>query len=67
MLHGKLDSVTNYKESIQFYEKCSSIEKHLKIFDNGMHEILHDEELEEFKKIVHDWILRRLENASTIG
>lgn len=58
LIHGKLDSVTNYHDSIYFFEKCSSIEKGLKLFDNGYHELQHDEEYEELKSIVDDWIKR---------
>lgn len=67
ILHGKLDSVTNYHDSIYFYEKCGSAEKGLKLFENGYHELQHDEECEELKSIVLDWVMRRMESAKPIG
>jgi hypothetical protein len=37
------------------------------LFDNGYHELQHDEECEELKQVIHDWIVRRLEHAKPVG
>lgn len=39
ILHGKQDAVTNYHDSVYFFENCSSQEKSLKLFEHGFHEL----------------------------
>ena len=39
LVHGKKDRVTNYKDSIKFYEGAKSAVKEIKLFENGYHEL----------------------------
>ncbi|CAK82046.1 unnamed protein product (macronuclear) [Paramecium tetraurelia] len=67
ILHGKQDAVTNYHDSVYFFESCKSQEKALKLFENGYHELQHDEECDELMSITLDWLQRRLDNAKILG
>ena len=44
-----------------------STEKSLKLFENGYHELQHDEEFDELKNVVNDWMTRRLQKPEVLG
>ncbi|KAL4488335.1 hypothetical protein ABPG72_019185 [Tetrahymena utriculariae] len=67
VIHGQKDMVTNHYDSIAFYNKCSSKDKTLKLFENGYHEMQHDEECDELIETVKDWILKRADRAKPLG
>ena len=53
---------------VEFLRKInSSADKTLKIFENGYHELQHDEEVDELKKTVVDWCLQRIPKAKPFG
>lgn len=39
IFHGKKDIVTDHYESILFFNKCASLDKTLKLFPDGYHEL----------------------------
>jgi len=39
----------------------------LKIFENGYHELQHDEEVDQLKEVVLEWCLQRVEKAKPFG
>lgn len=47
--------------------KIFSTEKSLKLFENGYHELQHDEEFDELKNVVNDWMTRRLQKSEVLG
>lgn len=55
IVHGKQDSVTNYHDSVHFIEKVGSKVKLLHLFENGYHELQHDEECDEMLRIANKW------------
>ncbi|EGR30944.1 hypothetical protein IMG5_120760, partial [Ichthyophthirius multifiliis] len=83
IIHGQKDMVTNHHDSIAFYNKCSrffflfflyffnineiSIDKTLKLFENGYHELQHDDEFEELIECIICWINQRYTNAKNFG
>ncbi|KRX08668.1 hypothetical protein PPERSA_07480 [Pseudocohnilembus persalinus] len=64
MVHGKLDMVTSHFDSIQFFNKCSSQDQHkeLILFDDGYHELQHDQECQELKERVLQWMNKIYQN-----
>lgn len=54
-MHGKQDSVTNYHDSVDFIDRTSSKRKLLHLFENGYHELQHDEECDEMLRIGNKW------------
>ena len=44
-----------------------SSDKKLKIFEQGFHELQHDEEVNQLKKIVVEWCLERAERSKPFG
>ena len=44
-----------------------SADKTLKIFENGYHELQHDEEVDQLKQTVVDWCLQRVPKAKPFG
>lgn len=43
------------------------MDKTLKIFENGYHELQHDEEVDQLKQTVVDWCLQRVPKAKPFG
>lgn len=56
IFHGKHDSVTNYHDSVNFIDQAVSKHKKLHLFDNGYHELQHDEECDEMLRIASCWL-----------
>jgi alpha-beta hydrolase superfamily lysophospholipase len=44
LIHGKLDRIVSHMGSVEFYGKCGSTERTLKIFEYGYHELHSDTE-----------------------
>ena len=61
LTHGCLDTLTDPTATKEFYEKCPSKDKEIKIFEGYLHE-MHNEP-EEFKKPVFElysaWLSKR--------
>ena len=62
MTHGSSDTLTDPTATKEFFEKCPSKDKELKIFEGYYHE-MHNEP-EEFRKPVYEtysrWLLARI-------
>ena len=59
ILHGKEDKITSYKGSQKLFDKISSIDKKLKIYEGLYHETF-NETLKDRKKVIEDlnvWLL----------
>ena len=44
-----------------------STDKTLKIFENGYHELQHDEEVDQLKETVVEWALQRVPKSKPFG
>ena len=55
IVHGKHDSVTNYHDSVNFIDRTASKRKLLHLFENGYHELQHDEECDEMLRVGNKW------------
>lgn len=60
VMHGGADTVTSVAGSQSFYEKASSDDKTLKIYENAYHEILNEPEKEQVMQDITRWINERL-------
>jgi Lysophospholipase len=69
IIHGKEDTVTDYEASIKFYYKISTEHKDIKIFEDGYHEIHHDNDRELLHKFMLEFLQKRLQsnNLKNIG
>lgn len=56
LFHGKQDSVTNYHDSVHFIDKLGCRLKMIHLFENGYHELQHDEECDEMLRIGSKWL-----------
>lgn len=63
IMHGTEDHLTNIKGSEMLYEKASSADKTLKLYEGFYHEILNEVEKETVMKDIVDWMNSRLTNA----
>ncbi len=65
MLHGKGDSIADYKATEEFYNSVSSVNKKLYLYEGLYHETM-NETAEEREKVLRDitgWIIKNLEGA----
>lgn len=53
--------------NILFTIKLISKDKTLKLFENGYHEMQHDEECDELVETVKEWISKRADRAKPLG
>lgn len=60
IMHGTADRLTNPKGSRMLFEKSTSKDKTLKIFDGAYHELLNDLDREEVLKLILDWVKERM-------
>ena len=60
LCHGKLDRVTEWQGSEEFYAFCGSTDRELCLFDNMQHDLLREEGVEEVLIKTRDWILERV-------
>ena len=56
ILHGKDDKIISYKSSENFYNKISSKDKKIKIYDNLYHEILNESDRDIVINDIIDWL-----------
>lgn len=59
-LHGKKDRLVSYHASESLYEKATSQDKTLKLYDDGYHEVFNDLDAGEFMDDLIDWLRARL-------
>ena len=68
MIHGDCDVIHNYQGSIRFYNKISSEDKTLRIFQDGLHDIHQDSDSDLMKHILSDWLTERIRvNPKKLG
>ena len=60
VMHGGADTVTSVAGSKSFYEKASSEDKTLKIYENAYHEILNEPEKEQVMRDISSWIIEQI-------
>lgn len=60
ILHGKEDKIISYKASEMFYEKISSIDKEIVIYDSLYHEILNESIKDNIIITISKWIKERI-------
>lgn len=61
--HGKADSLTCHKATVEVYQRCTSQDKTLKILEGVYHEPHHDYGREEFFSTVKNWMETRLQGS----
>lgn len=59
--HGDSDSLTDPSETVKFYIKATSLDKTLRIYYGGYHELHHDIERDRFYEELIDWLDQRVE------
>ncbi len=60
ILHGTLDKATKPDGSQQFYEAARSVDKTLKLYDGGFHDLLNDTDRDTVMADIVNWIDARL-------
>ena len=59
LCHGKLDRVTEWQGSEEFYAFCGSTDRELILYDGMQHDLLREPEVEQILVKTRDWILER--------
>ncbi|CAD8048712.1 unnamed protein product [Paramecium sonneborni] len=67
IFHGKQDTQSSYEDSVKFFKLVGSKDKIIKLFDEGYHELQHDEEFQSIKLQLNEWIKIRLANSIPFG
>jgi acylglycerol lipase len=65
ILHGTLDKNTKPTGSQHFYERIGSIDKTLKLYERGFHDLLNDTDKGVVMQDIQDWIKARV--PTTLG
>ena len=60
IIHGTKDTVTKPKGSQEFYDRASSVDKVLKLYEGYFHDLLNDLGKEVVMGDIKDWIAKRL-------
>jgi len=60
ILHGTLDKCTKPSGSQRFYDMAGSVDKSLKFYDGGFHDLLNDTDKEVVMQEIKTWINARL-------
>ena len=60
ILHGTADRLTNSDGSELLFQKASSEDKILEIFEGGYHELIRDVESERYLRLIVDWVGNRV-------
>jgi acylglycerol lipase len=59
LCHGKLDRVTEWQGSEEFYAFCGSTDRELMLYDGMQHDLLREPEVERILVKTRNWILER--------
>jgi alpha-beta hydrolase superfamily lysophospholipase len=65
ILHGTLDQNTKPSGSQHFYDRVGSVDKTLKLYEGGFHDLLNDTDKHRVMQDIQDWINARL--PATVG
>ncbi|MDR7131405.1 alpha-beta hydrolase superfamily lysophospholipase [Algoriphagus sp. 4150] len=60
LIHGSADGLTNPKGSEMLFQKATSIDKTLRVFPGGYHELINDLDREEVMKLIVSWVKDRI-------
>ena len=60
LVHGSADELTNPKGSEMLFKKAKSTDKTLKIFPEGLHELINDLDKEEVLELIENWLKERV-------
>lgn len=60
LIHGDADRLTNPDGSDLLFQKASSEDKTLEIFEGGYHELIRDLESEKYLNVISAWIEKRI-------
>ncbi len=60
MIHGKADALADYRGSKEFYQKVSSANKRLNLYDGLYHELMNEPEKETIFRDIFEWIYKIL-------
>jgi acylglycerol lipase len=60
IMHGDKDTSTDVNSSIALFEQISSVDKELKIYPGGFHELLNDLDKDQATKDLIDWLNARV-------
>jgi acylglycerol lipase len=63
ILHGTLDKNTRPSGSQHFYDKAGAVDKTLKFYEGGVHDLLNDIDKVTVMQDIEDWIDRRVSGA----
>ena len=62
ILHGSVDQNTRPNGSQHFYDLVGSVDKTLKLYEGGFHDLLNDLDKRVVMQDIQDWIAPRLPN-----
>ena len=60
LCHGKRDRVTEWQGSEEFHALCGSTDKELELYDEMLHDLMREPNVEDVMVKTRDWILQRL-------
>jgi acylglycerol lipase len=61
LIHGKMDRVTEWRSSEEFYASCGSSDRELALYDHLQHDLMREPDADIVLIKTRDWILKRLE------
>ena len=61
IMHGKADKLSDYRGSEEFFQKISSDDKELKLYDNLYHEMMNEFEKDEVINFIVSWVLEKID------
>lgn len=59
MCYGSQDHIQKYSEVKKYFKKISSLDKELKVFDGAYHEMHLDEDANEVREYIYEWMKER--------
>ncbi len=65
IIHGKKDKIVPFSGSVALYEKISSKDKEIYLFEDGYHEIWNDYEKDEMIEKVYNWVKKQVKKKAT--
>ncbi len=67
MICGSNDWMTSFQDAQKFFCDIPSKDKNLSIFKEGYHDLIHDNEKKDLKKLIIQWLDKRYMKAAKIG
>ena len=60
LCHGKMDRVTEWQGSEEFYAFCGSTDRELEIYEHMQHDLMREPDVDVLLARTRDWMLQRL-------